>query len=157
MPDTSIAPVRGTLILADDVLRAESNKWVICGTYNAWVHGLPGDLQLPSLQFYYRILPEGTGTLQIKFTIEQSNANPADSVIGELEFEREITEKTFPVFEDRICINGVMISRPPETTGAGAQRGAGRLRFVLMVKDGRSDEDYLEIASCPMIIIFKPC
>ena len=108
---TPLRDIRGTLILADQVYRTDTGKWIIAGTYTQWQ--TPNDeLVLHTIQAYIRLQVERPGTYPMKLTMMDRGAAPNARPMLEAQAEIVINETQVPVFEMALHLPELRIPAP---------------------------------------------
>jgi hypothetical protein len=107
-------PIRGTVIIADQVYKTVDGKWVISGTYNNWFTK-EEELHIPAgLHLYIRLLTESVGVYFGFIQITRDAADPrANAVMLQLPTMIAVGPEGVPVVEAKLQLPGMRIKGPP--------------------------------------------
>lgn len=146
----SMAPVRGTMMLADKVYcDAFTGKWIVAGTYCQY-NSSKDPFDVPDLKFYVRLQVERPGKFPSSIFAVDSSSSPTIAKLWELNFELEIPARGIPVYETMVTVPGPTITFPVPTE----QRKPGEL--LIMKTSIWLRVDQTEVASCPLDFTIRP-
>ena len=140
---------RGTVILCDQLYPSIGGKWVIAGTYTAWM-AQPGVQQfdLPPLNVYIRFQVEQAGEFDCDLLLVHRSLPANAPAIVRQQFRVRVGDPLAPC--EMGCVLPAFRVRCPDEA---QQQPAALIGVPLLIWLKVAGED---VASCPLNVIFQP-